>query len=130
MAIQIQILCITQRIGIRIIKINVTPRRKVGDTYGGQIAAKEERIRADGGHAGGDGDRLQAAARVERMIADGGQLAVLTKGHRLQAVAIVERLLADGKQGRQLIVVEVEAFNEGSDKIAAKMIFTGVPTQG
>ena len=32
------------------------------------------------------------------------------------------------KMGRQLIVVEVEAFNEGSDKIAAKMILTGIPT--
>mgnify|MGYP004622613983 FL=1 len=29
------------------------------------------------------------------------------------------------KLGRQLVVVDVEAFNEGSDKIAAKMIFTG-----
>ena len=43
-----------------------------------------------------------------------------------KAVAVAKVL----KQGRQLIVVEVEAFNEGSDKIAAKMIFTGVPTQG
>ena len=42
-----------------------------------------------------------------------------------EAVAVAKVL----KQGRQLIVVEVEAFNEGSDKIAAKMIFTGVPTQ-
>ena len=30
------------------------------------------------------------------------------------------------KQGRQLIVVDVEAFNAGSDKVAAKMIFTGM----
>ena len=43
-----------------------------------------------------------------------------------KAVAVAKVL----KQGRQLLVVEVEAFNEGSDKIAAKMIFTGVPTQG
>ena len=34
------------------------------------------------------------------------------------------------KQGRQLIVVDVEAFNEGSDKVAAKMIFTGTPVVG
>ena len=33
------------------------------------------------------------------------------------------------KRGKTLIVVEVEAFNAGSDKIAAKMIFTGIPTQ-
>lgn len=31
------------------------------------------------------------------------------------------------KRGRQLIVVDVEAFNDGSDKVAAKMIFTGTP---
>lgn len=31
------------------------------------------------------------------------------------------------KQGRTLVVVDVEAFNEGSDKIAAKAIFTGTP---
>lgn len=34
------------------------------------------------------------------------------------------------KRGKQLIVVDVEAFQEGSDKIAAKMIFTGTPIQG
>lgn len=34
------------------------------------------------------------------------------------------------KRGRQLIVVDVEAFNAGSDKVAAKMIFTGTPVEG
>ena len=34
------------------------------------------------------------------------------------------------KQGRQLLVMEIDAYNEGSDKIAAKMILTGTPTQG
>lgn len=34
------------------------------------------------------------------------------------------------KQGRQLIVVEVDTYNAGSDKLAAKMIFTGTPVQG
>lgn len=43
-----------------------------------------------------------------------------------KAVAVARVL----KRGQQLVVVEVEAFNAGSDKIAAKMIFTGVPTQG
>ena len=33
------------------------------------------------------------------------------------------------KRGKQLLVMDVEAFNEGSDKVAAKMIFTGTPTQ-
>ena len=43
-----------------------------------------------------------------------------------------EKAIAVGKvlkRGKTLIVVEVEAFNAGSDKIAAKMIFTGIPTQ-
>lgn len=30
------------------------------------------------------------------------------------------------KMGRQLVTVDVEAFNDGSDKIAAKMLFTGM----
>lgn len=34
------------------------------------------------------------------------------------------------KRGRQLVVVESEAYNAGSDKIAAKMTFTGMPIQG
>lgn len=42
-----------------------------------------------------------------------------------KAVAVARVL----KRGQQLLVVEVEAFNAGGDKIAAKMIFTGVPTQ-
>ena len=42
-----------------------------------------------------------------------------------KAVAVARVL----KRGQQMVVVEVEAFNAGRDKIAAKMIFTGVPTQ-
>lgn len=43
-----------------------------------------------------------------------------------KAVAVAKVL----KRGRQLIVVDVDAFNEGSDKIAAKMVFTGTPVEG
>lgn len=43
-----------------------------------------------------------------------------------KAIAVAKVL----KRGKQLIVVDVEAFNEGSDKIAAKMIFTGTPVKG
>ena len=32
------------------------------------------------------------------------------------------------KNGRRLMVMEVDAFNDGDDKVAAKMIFTGMPT--
>lgn len=34
------------------------------------------------------------------------------------------------KSGRKLVVVEADAFNEGSSKIAAKMLLTGTPVQG
>lgn len=34
------------------------------------------------------------------------------------------------KSGRKLVVVEADAFNEGSNKIAAKMLLTGTPVQG
>lgn len=43
-----------------------------------------------------------------------------------KAVAVAKVI----KKGRQLIVVDVEAFQEGSDKVAAKMIFTGTPISG
>lgn len=42
-----------------------------------------------------------------------------------------DRLIARAKvlkAGRKLVVIEVEAYNEGSDKIAAKMLLTGTPT--
>ena len=32
------------------------------------------------------------------------------------------------KNGRRLMVMEVDAFNDVDDKVAAKMIFTGMPT--
>ena len=66
-------------------------------------------------------------------------LTVLPEGHSVIGVEYklnflraitTDRAIAKArviKQGRQLIVVDVEAFNEGSDKIAAKMIFTGTP---
>ena len=41
-----------------------------------------------------------------------------------------DKVIAKGtvlKSGRKLVVIEVDAFNEGSDKIAAKMIMTGTP---
>ncbi len=50
-------------------------------------------------------------------------LRAITSG---KAIAVAKVI----KQGRQLIVVDVEAFNEGSDKVAAKMIFTGTPVVG
>jgi uncharacterized protein (TIGR00369 family) len=40
-----------------------------------------------------------------------------------------DKLIAVGrvlKLGRQLVTVDVEAYNAGSDKLAAKMLFTGM----
>lgn len=34
------------------------------------------------------------------------------------------------KKGRKLLVIEADAYNEGSNKIAAKMLMTGTPVQG
>ena len=42
---------------------------------------------------------------------------------------MLAKTYACGLNGVNGFLVEVEAFNAGSDKIAAKMIFTGVPTQ-
>ena len=33
------------------------------------------------------------------------------------------------KKGRKLLVIEADAFNEGSNKIAAKMLMTGTPVE-
>ena len=57
-------------------------------------------------------------------------IAVEYKLNFLRAVTS-DKCIAVGKvlkMGRQLAVIEVEAFNEGSDKVVAKMILTGIPT--
>lgn len=86
-------------------------------------------------HGGAIGALCEAAAGY-------AALTVLPEGHSVigveykvnflraitgdKAVAVAKVI----KRGKQLIVVDVEAFNEGSDKVAAKMIFTGTPTGG
>ena len=42
-----------------------------------------------------------------------------------KAIAVAKVL----KRSQRLMVVEVEAFNAGSNKIAAKMIFSGIPME-
>jgi len=86
-------------------------------------------------HGGVTGALCEAAAGY-------AALTVLPEGHSVIGVeykinflrAITEdKAIAVAKvikRGRQLIVVDVEAFNEGSDKVAAKMIFTGTPVEG
>jgi len=66
--VQIQVFCITQRIGIIITKRNVTPRRKVGNMDTRQRGATGERIFADGGHRIGDCDRLKRRAILKRTV--------------------------------------------------------------
>lgn len=86
-------------------------------------------------HGGVTGALCEAAAGY-------AALTVLPEGHSVIGVeykinflrAITEdKAIAVAKvikRGRQLIVVDVEAFNKGSDKVAAKMIFTGTPVEG
>lgn len=85
-------------------------------------------------HGGVTGALCEAAAGYAALtVLPQGQslIGVEYKINLLRAIT-GEKAVAVGKvlkQGRTLVVVEVEAFNEGSDKVAAKMIFTGMPTQ-
>lgn len=85
-------------------------------------------------HGGVTGALCEAAAGYAALtILSEGQslIGVEYKINLLRAIT-GEKAIAVGKvlkRGKTLIVVEVEAFNAGSDKIAAKMIFTGIPTQ-
>ena len=85
-------------------------------------------------HGGVTGGMCEAAASYAALtVLPEGQSVVgveykisLLRPITADRIITVARVL---KQGRQLIVVDVEAFNEGSDKVAAKMIFTGMPIQ-
>ena len=82
-------------------------------------------------HGGVTGGMCEAAASYAALtVLPEGQSVVgveykisLLRPITADKIITVARVL---KQGRQLIVVDVEAFNEGSDKVAAKMIFTGM----
>jgi len=82
-------------------------------------------------HGGVTGGMCEAAASYAALtVLPQGQSVVgveykisLLRPITADKIITVARVL---KQGRQLIVVDVEAFNEGSDKVAAKMIFTGM----
>jgi uncharacterized protein (TIGR00369 family) len=83
-------------------------------------------------HGGVTGALCEAAAGYAAItvLPEGGSvIGVEYKINFLRAIT-AEKAVAVAKvikRGRQLIVVDVEAFNEGSDKVAAKMIFTGTP---
>lgn len=82
-------------------------------------------------HGGVTGGMCEAAASYAALtVLPEGQSVVgveykisLLRPITADRIITVARVL---KQGRQLVVVDVEAFNEGSDKVAAKMIFTGM----
>lgn len=86
-------------------------------------------------HGGVIGALCEAAAGYAAITAlpEGGSvIGVEYKLNFLRGIT-TDKAIAVGKvikKGRQLMVMEVDAFNEGSDKIAAKMIFTGTPIQG
>lgn len=83
-------------------------------------------------HGGVTGALCEAAAGY-------AAITVLPKGHSVIGVEYkisllrgitTDQAIAVGrviKNGRKLMVMEVDAYNNGSDKIAAKMIFTGMP---
>ena len=85
-------------------------------------------------HGGVTGGMCEAAASYAALtILPEGQSVVgveykisLLRPITADRIIAVARVL---KRGRQLVVVDVEAYNEGSDKVAAKMIFTGMPIQ-
>ncbi len=82
-------------------------------------------------HGGVTGGMCEAAASY-------AALTVLPEGQSVVGVeykiSLLRPITADKvigvakvlKRGKQLVVVDVEAFNEGSDQVAAKMIFTGM----
>ena len=65
-------MCIVQRIGRIITKLNTAPILYIWNNNLFQAAAALERIRGDAGHAVGDGYRGQSAAALERPFADAG----------------------------------------------------------
>ena len=83
-------------------------------------------------HGGVTGALCEAAAGY-------AAITVLPEGHSVIGVEYkisllrgitTDQAIAVGrviKNGRKLMVMEVDAYNDGSDKIAAKMIFTGMP---
>ena len=68
-------------------------------------------------------------AFVAQVMPEGKDLVGVEYKISLMRALSADTVLAVGKvikMGRQLVVADVEAYNQGSDKIAAKMIFTGM----
>ena len=86
-------------------------------------------------HGGVIGSLCESAAGYAAItvLPEGGSvIGVEYKVNFLRAIT-TDKAIAVGKvikRGKQLIVVDVEAFNDGDDRVAAKLIFTGTPIQG
>ena len=82
-------------------------------------------------HGGVIGGLCEATAgyAIQTMMPEGKDLVGVEYKISLMRAIHSDTALAVGKvikMGKQLVVAEVEAYNQGSDKIAAKMIFTGM----
>ncbi|MBR5534346.1 MAG: PaaI family thioesterase [Ruminiclostridium sp.] len=82
-------------------------------------------------HGGVTGGMCEATASYAALtVLPEGQsvVGVEYKISLLRAIT-ADKVIAEAKvlkRGKQLVVVDVEAFNDGSDKVAAKMLFTGM----
>lgn len=82
-------------------------------------------------HGGVIGGLCEATAgyAIQTMMPEGKDLVGVEYKISLMRALSADTVLAVGKvikMGKQLVVADVEAYNQGSDKIAAKMIFTGM----
>ena len=82
-------------------------------------------------HGGVIGGLCEATAgyAIQTMMPEGKDLVGVEYKISLMRALSADTVLAVGKvikMGKQLVVADVEAYNKGSDKIAAKMIFTGM----
>ena len=82
-------------------------------------------------HGGVIGGLCEATAgyAIQTMMPEGKDLVGVEYKISLMRALSADTVLAVGKvikMGKQLVVADVEAYNQGSDKICAKMIFTGM----
>ena len=82
-------------------------------------------------HGGVIGGLCEATAgyAIQTMMPEEKDLVGVEYKISLMRALSADTVLAVGKvikMGRQLVMADVEAYNQGSDKIAAKMIFTGM----
>ena len=82
-------------------------------------------------HGGVIGGMCEAAAAyaAATVLPEGTDMVGVEYKISLLRPVTAEKVIAVGKVlklGRQLVTVEVEAYNDGSGKVAAKMLFTGM----